>query len=168
MKPRHRLTLFLSVFTLALAVAIPRWLDPEPAVYEAALIDLYSYEIAVASSPSTCGVRESKIDGISSELLSAFRGANAPSASFGNISSLSSHFAVANSVQIAALESQGLTPSAAGSAHLPVMRISRVGFDAQKTEALLCLHRLGASSLVHLRKLNGAWQIVHIEPRQAA
>src|SRR4051812_36354545 len=106
MKPWIRLTLFLCVLAIALAFAIPRWLDAEPDVYEAALSDLSSYEVAVASSPSTCGAPESGLDGISPELLSAFRGANAPGVSLGNISALSSHFAVANSVQIAALESQ--------------------------------------------------------------
>jgi len=168
MKPWHRVTLFFSVLTATLAVAIPRWLDPEPAVYEAALGDFHSYEIAVASSPSTCGVRESAIEGLSSELLFAFRGANTEGASIGNISGLSKHFAVANSAQLAALESQGLAPSAAGSAHLKVVRISRVGFDAQKTEALLCLRASGASSLFHLRKLDGVWQVVRVEPLQAA
>src|SRR4051812_48182883 len=104
MKPWHRLILFLCVLAVALAFAIPRWLDAESDVYEAALSNLSSYEIAIASSPSICGAPESGLDGISAELLSAFRGANAPGASLGNISGLSSHFAIANSVQIAALD----------------------------------------------------------------
>jgi hypothetical protein len=149
-------------------VAVPRWLDPEPPVYEAALSGLYSYEIAVASLPSTCGVPERSIEGISSGLISAFRSANAPGVSLGNISSLSRHFAVANSVQLAALDSQGLTFSSAGSAHLKVVRISRVGFDAQKTEALLCLQTGGIFSLVQLHKFNGIWQVVRFEPLQVA
>jgi len=168
MKPWHRIAVFFCILGLAMAFAIPRWLDAEPEVYEAALSGLYSYDVAVASSPSVCGIQESAFDGISSELLSAFRIANSPGAPLGNVSGLSSHFAVANSTQLAALESQGLGPSTAGSPPLQVVRLSRVGFDAHKSEALLCIRASGGSLLLHLRKLNGLWQIVHNEPLQVA
>src|SRR5262245_24868932 len=103
MNPWHRIAVFFGVLALALAFAIPHWLNAEAEVYEAALSGLHTDDIAVASSPSTCGVQEQIFEGISSELLSAFKVANAPGASLGDVSGLSSHFAVANSAQLTAL-----------------------------------------------------------------
>lgn len=168
MNPLGRIVLFSTVFALALAVAAPRWLDAEPAVYDAALNGLTDIDFAVVSTPSTCGARDLRAQGVAPELLDSFRAANAPGTALGNVSDWSRKFAVGNSTQVAALASLGIVPAAAGTAHVPLVRVSRVGFDRTRSEALFCLQAPHAGSLVHLRKIDGDWRIVGTIERPVA
>ena len=168
MKPYSRLILFFVTLAFFLALAIPRWSDPEPAVYEAALRSAFSYEVAIASSPSGCGISGDSIPGIPANLLSAFAAANALGARFGNVAALRDHFAIASSAQLGAYEQQGLHMQAAGSEHLPILLLSRVGFTPDRTEALVCLRVAAQSTLVHLHMVAGAWQVVGTEQLQIA
>ena len=147
-----------------MAVAGLRWLNPEPEVYEAATSTFTSYNVAVASSPSLCGATAGNFQGILPSLVEAFQKANEPGASFGDVSGLRNHFAIANSNQLAALESQGLSPQKAGSSQVPLIRLSRVGFNSGHSEALMCIRAPYGSMLIHLRKADGSWQLVSREP----
>jgi len=164
MKSGLRLAIGLSVTLCTVAIASIRWLDPEPAVYEAAtsVLTQDAPTITVASSPSTCGATDANLEGVSSNLVAAFRTANAPGVSFGNVATLLSRFGVADSAQLAALDAAGIAPPR------PVLRISRVGFSPDNTEALLCLRGIYGSMLVHLKKISGAWRVVHKVDREVA
>jgi len=164
MKPGLRLAIGLSVTLCVVAAASVRWLDPEPAVYEAATNGLVqdAANITVVSAPSTCGTTEANAGGISASLVAAFLAANGPNASFGNVSILLSHFGVGDAAQLAALDAAGIAPPT------PVLRMSRVGFSRDNVEALLCLRGIHGSLLVHLKKVNGQWQVVHRVEREVA
>ena len=160
----HRLAIAFLVIASVLTVAGLRWLNPEPAVYEIATSTFASSNVAVASSPSLCGATAGNFQGILPSLVEAFQRANEPGASLGDVSGLRNHFAIANSSQLAALEAQGLGPQKAGSPQVPLLRLSRVGFNSEHSEALMCIRAPYGSMLIHLRKVDGSWQLLSQEP----
>jgi len=160
----HRLAIAFLVIAGVLAVAGLRWLNPEPAVYEAATSVFSSSNVAVASSPSLCGATAGNFQGILPSLVEAFQRANEPGVSLGDVSSLRNHFAIANSSQLVALEAQSLSPQKVGSPQIPLLRLSRVGFNPEHSEALMCIRAPYGSMLIHLRKVDGSWQLVSQEP----
>jgi len=168
MRPRHRLAIAFLITTAVVVAAGWRWLDPEPAVYAAATDALRDAKIAVASAPSLCGTGAENFEGVSLNLIAAFRDANARGAALGNVSGLRDHFAIANSRQLAALEAQGLDEKVAGTERLPVLRLSRVGFSTDGLEALMCVRAQHGSAVVHLRKISGSWQVESQQEIQVA
>jgi len=164
MKPWNRILLFAAVLGLALSAAVPGWLDPEPPVFDAVLNPLHDFEFAAVSSPSTCDIEGKHLDGVSAALRSAFLAANAVDVPQGRVSDQSSTFSVGNSTQVAALGSLGIAPIKAGAKHLVVAHLSRVGFDATRSEALFCMRTSHGSTMFHLRRVAGLWQIFRDHP----
>ena len=162
MKLELRVVLAVSVFAVAGVATWLKLMDPEPAVYLAALGGLSSDEIAIASSPGTCGESPRIYKDLPEQLVESYIQANAPDAGFGDVSRLSFHFAVANSRQLAALESQGLSWWTAGDRRLRIVRLSRVGFSKDGKEALLCVSAAHITDLVRLRLTEQGWQATDI------
>ena len=154
----------LILAAVIVGFAVARWLDPEPAVYEAVLRSIGATEVAVASAPGTCGVGVENVKDIPPPLVTAFRDANAPGAGFADVARLRTLVSVANSRQLAEYEAKGVAQWKAGNPALPVLRISRVGFSAGGSQALFCARSQRGAWLFHLQSSAGTWAVVHEEP----
>ncbi len=147
----------LMAVAIVAGLAASRWFDPESAVLVVGLAGIESPDVALASAPSTCDAGPEQLKQLDPELAAAFLAANAPGASRVDLTPLGDRFALANSRKLSALEEQGQTLWRAGSPERRVVRISRVGFRADHSEAAFCVRSDLASGLIHLRRQSGAW-----------
>ena len=160
MKPKLVLGLTFLCTCLLVAMMIIRWQDPERAVYKAALDDLPFTDFAIASESTTCKAKPDQLAEFSSSLAANFIAANRPGAGYVDLKGLGAGFAVADSQQLASRAGWTSERWVAGEEKIPVMRLSRVGFSDDRSEALLCMRGRGGAFLQSMRKQDGVWKNV--------
>lgn len=161
------LTLAAVALVLAAAVVYRDYFNEETDVY-LAFLDQFKGEMhpdaTFLSFPSTCGGDlRADLPEASSELLSNFLSANRERAEPISLKAL------AWSYNIVSLEGAKLLQE---NRLLPLfrlfdgrlIRLSRVGFDPDKTHALFCTEPGGMGALVYLVKEKGTWKFVKFVP----
>jgi len=144
------------------AVIAAIWLlarSSESDVYLAVLSPYANSSTVLASNPSTCGLKSGPVEGIPDNLVASFLSANAPSANPISLSALNGHFALADSVQLNRFTAAGVSPLVALRGQRDLVRLSRVGFSSDRSEALFCAEGQ-EGGLFHVRIQNGHWQVV--------
>ena len=158
MKPKLVLALTFLCAGLLVAMAVMRWQDPERAVYKAFLDELPFSDLAIASEPTRCTAKPDQLAKLSSPLVADFIVANRPEAGHADLKGLGAGIAVAESQQLANRRGWESERWFAGAGKIPVIRLSRVGFSDDRSEALFCLRGRGAALLQSMRKQDGVWK----------
>ncbi|MBK8286383.1 MAG: hypothetical protein IPK97_16735 [Ahniella sp.] len=134
----------------------------EADVYEAALAPYANDSSVVVSLASTCRIDSDLAPkGIDPSLLSRFLRANLAGMPSTDLAELREYFAIADADQLAAYMRAGVPTSAliGGDRHL--VRLSRVGFNQDETEAIFCIQALRSNALMHLQLIGGTWQHIN-------
>lgn len=147
--------------TLACIVAAVLLLSrpSESDVYLAVLSRNSNSSIVLASNASTCGLKSGPVVGIPDKLLANFLSANAPGTNSISLSALNGHYALADSAQLNRYVAASISPSVALRGQHDLIRLSRVGFNSDGSEALFCAEAQ-EGGLFHVRMQNGHWHLV--------
>jgi len=146
------------------AVIAAVWLLVRPSesdVYLAVLSPYANSSAVLASNPSTCGIDSTSVAGISAALVSRFLSANAPGTKPISLSALNGHFAIADSTMLKRFMAAGVSSSVLLQGHRDLVRLSRVGFNSDRSEALFCAEGQ-EGGLFHVRMQNGHWQLIKL------
>lgn len=152
----------ILVATVAL-VASSVWVLSRPKesdVYLSVLAPIASSSTVLTSKPSTCGISSGQVTGIPPELVANFLAANAPGAKSISLAELNGSFAIADSAKIDRYAHAGVSFQALVRGQQSLVRLSRVGFNSEHSEAPFCAEGLDGG-LFHVRLQNGHWQFIN-------
>ncbi len=134
-------------------------------VYLAALVPIAHDSIVLASAPRLCGadsVSHRVFRGIDPVLAANSFEANVAGAAPASLSKLREYFAIADSRKLIAYERAGVSSGVLIRDGRSLVRLSRVGFNPDWTQAVFCAESSSARMLMHLRLEGGAWREVGV------
>jgi len=150
-----------TALVLAAAAGWSLFHGHETDVYLAAIAPYPSSEAVYVSRPSTCG-GISDVNGIPSALVASFLKANGPGSEPISLLPLRWQFNTADSAKLDQYSSVGPPYSTLfPQGNTPVI-FSRVGFSADRSEALFCVFGRG-ELVMYMRQVGGQWQLVKFD-----
>jgi hypothetical protein len=160
-----RTSSFVILLSTVLVLAALFWhLIPsqEQNVYEMVFLESIEGDttnIIAVSRPSTCNI-QSKPDGIQIELFESFKNANDHTEPV-RLISLEPFIPTIDAGELEPFESTGLSTHMLVRDNRPILHISRVGFSADGSEGMFCVHRADQNyannSYFVVKKVNGNW-----------
>jgi hypothetical protein len=122
-----------------------------------------SNNILAVSYPHTCQLKDKNIEGLSKSTIKDFFSSNTNSSDPINLSKLTGKVSVVKWEENKSMHDKGIL-FAFKPPEYGLLLLSRVGFNADKTEAVLCITNrkghYGAGVLYLLRKITGTWKVV--------
>jgi hypothetical protein len=153
----------LSVTAIAVLAAL--WFNfrtKETDIYLAALAPYSNSTTILISRPSTCLMATEADPGFKNlppDLVNDFLAVNAPGAKPVSLNALKEEFSIADTSKLDSYTRAGVPREILIPEQRPLVSLSRVGFNHDRTEALFCLESR-EGFLLHLRLNNGHWQQV--------
>jgi hypothetical protein len=150
------------IAAVAVVVTLASLRQSETDVYRTALAQYANDHSVLASAPSSCQIESTghpAFRSLDPGLVSSFLAANAAGTTPISLEALREYFAIADSDTLAAYQRAGVSSAVLLPGERTLVRLSRVGFNRDKSEALFCLEsRSGV--LIHLKQQSGSWQQV--------
>jgi hypothetical protein len=134
-------------------------------VYLAVLGSQTSAAVVLVSRPSICDHGVVAISNrppeLPEDLFKDFLAANAQDASPVSLERLRDRFAVADGQMLARFGAAGVSPSTLVSGNRELIYLSRIGYNSDHTEALVCVEGK-QGDLFHLKRQDGQWRLVQV------